>query len=549
MATDFNIQLPPAENTPTFRIVKTLASSIKPLGDRTVMMLNKDGFVKAFNEAEPHFPTREEAVRVRNYIFFQLQQHYQKKGKTFLFRDWLTEHNLLDIFFVNESTQKERYQKPIEREAKLETKLHNLECSIVVKCLALFHEGNRVAKPDFFRDNASSLDSLSKTERVINASVGSRDQLRKAQARIRDLEIDTQPAFNTTFTTSNDGEQSTDMVNMYYGLWGTEYYLRKASGTYIFRYMSPDLTKWFEMYNNTNHFAEMELDLLDLGYELPVPSATSDAGGYFVYSGLVPRHQKEYLGRLTDITGRVVHILLAILTYCNSHATAASKEVLAEMLARRETITPMDIFTLEWYWQFYLPKEETFPEDIRKVVRESPVVTEFVTLLTLISSPTPRESPHLVKLLDLLQYATGWKVGEFVEKEDERQSAMAFEAFQRADREESCLVFSDEVYKVSHYSHRSMSSGCGGPATFFSASTSSPRPQNANIFVTRTFTASTVLRPTKTIRTTQSFSTAIILARLSKISQNCLNRPINYTRICAHTFPAKQSRPPTVRGL
>lgn len=273
MATDFNIRLPPAETTPTFWMVKMLAPSIKPLGNSTVMILDKDGFVRAFNEAEPHLPTKEEAVRVRNYIYFQLQQHYQKTGKTFLFRDWLTKHNLLDTFFVNESTQKERYQKPVEREAKLETKLHNLECSIVVKCLALFDEGNQAAKPDFFRDNSAALDSLSKEEKVINESVASRDRLRKAQARIRHLKITTQPAFNTTFTTGNDGEQSADMVNMYHGLWGTEYYFRKASGTYIFRYTSPDMTKWFEKFNNLNHFAEMELDLLDPAYETPAPSA------------------------------------------------------------------------------------------------------------------------------------------------------------------------------------------------------------------------------------------------------------------------------------
>lgn len=160
----------------------------------------------------------------------------------------------------------------------------------------------------------------------------------------------------------------------------------------------------------------------------------------FTYCGFVPRHLKEHMARLKEIHRRVLHIIVATLTFVEWPVSAGDPNSVAGLGPRMDNITASDLRLIRWYWELYFPNNEAFPEELRNVFRESLVMTEFVDLMVMM--PFQIE-PGLVQLFAMVLQATGRTMEETVVLEAMRQAETGLNLLLSDFKEDRFLVFQD----------------------------------------------------------------------------------------------------------
>ncbi|OAA72889.1 hypothetical protein LEL_08673 [Akanthomyces lecanii RCEF 1005] len=160
----------------------------------------------------------------------------------------------------------------------------------------------------------------------------------------------------------------------------------------------------------------------------------------FTYCGFVPRHLKEHMARLKEIHRRVLHIIVATLTFVGWPASAGNPDSVANIGPRMNEITPSDLRLIRWYWDLHFPKNQPFPEDLRNVFRESLVMTEFVDLMAMMPFQI---APGLVQLFAMVLQATDMTMEEMVVLEAMRQAETGLNLLLSDFKEDRFFVFQD----------------------------------------------------------------------------------------------------------
>ena len=146
------------------------------------------------------------------------------------------------------------------------------------------------------------------------------------------------------------------------------------------------------------------------------------------------------MARLKEIHRRVLHIIVATLTFAEWPASAGNPDSVVNIGPRMNEITPSDLRLIRWYWDLHFPKNQPFPEELRNVFRESLVVTEFVDLMAMMPFQI---APGLVQLFAMVLQATDMTMEEMVVLEAMRQAETGLNLLLSDFKEDRFFVFQD----------------------------------------------------------------------------------------------------------
>ncbi|KAJ6788723.1 hypothetical protein PWT90_03921 [Aphanocladium album] len=439
----------------------TAAERVKAAFDEhmktTPLLLDQGGFVEEYKAALQEIPEEQQKWAIK---FIRKKMSSFGNGQERVgFRNWIEEHGLNNTFFVNESTQQQRYQV-ISKGLRRAQEHHNHRENEFMQLATYFRERHGIDfAGKFFNQNTNEIRHIFETEKQITKK---RAKNKFNEMARRKREIDSHPdvdrlAEKPILEINIGTDENPTWLSVLIGLFGTSYYCGRPGGTYLFRFERPSWKRESELLNGNAPFGtafngclgvfDEPLAELD-SYSRELEKSRDKELENFTYCGYVPRPISEHMCRLRRIQSRVIHVVAATLTYCNWLSVEEEPEMVGPLRDRVNKISAAELQVIVDCWEIRFGSEFDVPEEIRAVFRESPVITEFVFLTTLVNL---RQMPGLSAMVTMLEQATNWNSGKMAKVEDEGQGKIALKLLLGQHQIDSCLVFREEAIPNIHH--------------------------------------------------------------------------------------------------